>query len=287
MPGFLAYDFMQRALAAGLLVGAAAATVGLFVVLRRLALLGDTLAHVALAGVAAGLLLDVYPVLAGLASTLLGALVVEGLRVPFRRFGELATAITLAASLGLAVVLLALGRGFNADLLGYLFGSLVTVTPADVLAVAVLALVVLGAAAILFRPLFFVTLDEDLARASGLPVRALNLAFALLTAATVAVTMRVVGVLLVSSLLVLPVATGLQVARSFRGAWLLAVAFAELAVAVGLATAFYLDLPPGGTIVLTAVAQLLAVLGARRLRRGARPARAAGPDRTASLHPVA
>ncbi|QIA27709.1 metal ABC transporter permease [Thermaerobacter sp. PB12/4term] len=273
MPDFLAYDFMQRALAAGLLVAAAAATVGLFVVLRRLALLGDTLAHVALAGVAAGILLGVYPVLTGLAGTLAGALAVEGLRVPFRRYGELATAVILATSLGLAVVLLAVGRGFNTDLLGYLFGSLVTVGPADVVTVAVLTVLVVGVATLLFRPLFFLTLDEDLARASGLPVRTLNVIFALLTGATVAVTMRVVGVLLVSSLLVLPVATSLQLARSFRAAWLLSVLFAELAVTVGLAAAFYLDLPPGGTIVLTAVAQLLLAIAARRpydrLRTGA------------------
>jgi len=266
------FDFMARAFAAGTIVALAAPVIGLFLVLRRMSLIGDALAHVSLAGVAAGFLVNVYPVLVALLFALGAGMAIEYLQERFRRQGELAVAITLAASVALAGVLFSLGGAANVDLFSYLFGSLMTVTPPDVVLIGLLGAVVMAAVALLYKELFALTLDEDLARTSGLPVRELRLAFTGLTAAAVAVTMRVVGVLLVSSLMVLPVAASLQLARSFRGALLLAVACAEVAVWSGLLAAYFWDLPPGGTVVLAAVAILGAVLLAKRWFPGTGPA---------------
>nr|PZN37151.1 MAG: metal ABC transporter permease [Bacillota bacterium] len=260
------FGFMNRALLAGAMVGLICPVVGLFLVLRRLSLIGDTLAHVSLAGVAAGLVLKVYPVVTGLLFSLVAGLGIEKLREQYQRYGELAVAITLSSAAALSVILLSLGNAMNVDLFSYLFGSIMGVTAYDLWLIGGVGLGVLLVAGALFKELFFVTFDEELARASGLPVRALNVLYTLLTAVTVAVAMRVVGVLLVSSLLVLPVAASLQVARSFRGALALGVLFGEVSVLAGLVSAYYLDLAPGGTVVLTAVLLLLGVLGARRLR---------------------
>lgn len=270
MPDMLQFGFMQRALLAGLVVGAVAPAIGTFLVMRRLSLFGDTLAHVSLAGVAAGFLWNIYPVLSALGFSLLAATAIERLRRAYPQHGELALATTLSAGVGLAAVLMSLHTGAG-DLMAYLFGNIVTIDWADVITVAMAGTVGMGVIVWLYKDLLTAALDEELARLSGLPVRRLGLLFALLTAATVAVTMRLVGVLLVSSLMVLPVAAALQVARSFRATLLWAVAFGELAVLLGLTFAFYLDLSPGGTVVLTAVALLLttfALAKAGRQRAG-------------------
>ncbi len=271
MPEILQYGFMNRALMAGAVVGLICPVIGMFLVLRRLSLIGDTLAHVSLAGVAAALLMKVHPVVTALCFSLAAGLGIEKLRETYRRYAELAVAITLSFSVALAVVLISLGKSFNADLFSYLFGSIMTVTHQDVWIIAGLGLAILLAVGVLFKELFLITFDEELASVGGLPVRALSILFTVLTAVTVAATMRVVGVLLISSLMVLPVATSLQLARSFRSAMLLSVLFAEVAVLGGLFSAYYLDLAPGGTVVLTAVAILLAVLGGQRFF-GPRPA---------------
>lgn len=269
LPEMLQFGFMQRALLAGVVIGAVAPAIGTFLVMRRLSLFGDTLAHVSLAGVAAGLLWNVYPLLSALGFSLLAAGAMERLRRAYPRHGELALATTLSAGIGLAAVLISLYRGAG-DLLAYLFGNIVTISWPDVAVVAGAGTAALAAVMWLYDDLVSAALDEELASIAGLPIRALGLLFALLTAATVAVTMRLVGVLLVSSLMVLPVAAALQLARSFRGVVAWAIAIGEMAVIGGLTLAFYLDLAPGGTVVLTAVALLLGALAAaRRVRRRA------------------
>lgn len=266
------YDFMVRALMAGTLVALLAPVVGTFLVLRRLSLMGDALAHVALAGLAGGLWLGVYPTGTALGLAVAAGAAMEVLRARYRRHGELAVAITLAASVALAAVFFSLGGTGGIDLFAYLFGSVLTVSPADVTLIAGLTLAVLGVVAVLYRDLLALTLDEELARVTGLPVGALNGLFTMMAAAAVAASMRVVGVLLVSSLMVLPVAASLQVARSFRAALGLSVLFGQLAVGAGLVVAYWLNLPPGATVVLAAVVLLLGALAARRLWPGLGPA---------------
>lgn len=249
----LQYGFMQRALAAGGLLAVAAPAVGVFLVLRRLSPIADTLAHVALAGVGAGVLLGISPALGALVFTLVGALGVERLRSSGQLFGEAALALFLAGGLAVALILLSFARGFNADLLGYLFGAVTAVRPDDLAWIAALSLTVAGSVALFYKDLFVLTFDEEAARVQGVPVDTLNLLLAVLVAVTVVVGMRVVGVLLTSALLVIPALTAMRVARSFQATLALAVGFAVASVLVGLVGSFYLDLAPSGAVVLVSL----------------------------------
>ena len=192
--------------------------IGVFLVPRRLSLIADTLAHVALAGVALGLLMGASPVLGALVVTVLGALGMERLRSRGALQGDAALAVFLSGGFALAVVLISLAHGFNADLFAILFGSILTVSPADVWLISALGAVVVATVLLSYRRLFAITLNEDLARTSGVPVTALNLMLTVLTALTTVVAMRMVGVLLVSAMIVIPTLTGFALGRSFRRA---------------------------------------------------------------------
>ncbi|HEY3367615.1 MAG TPA: metal ABC transporter permease [Symbiobacteriaceae bacterium] len=264
-----AFAFMQRALLAGAMVAVICPAIGLFLVLRRMGQFGDALAHVSLAGVAAGMLMQAYPVAIGLAFSVAAALGMDWFRQSYKRYGELSVAIMLSASMGLAVVLLSIAadRGAGAGgVLSYLFGSLMTVTALDLYVIGGLGLLVLLTLLLLYKELLAITFDEEHARVSGLPVGLVNTIYMVLTAAVVAMAMRVVGVLVVSGLVVVPVATALQVARSFRGAFAISVGAGLLAMLVGLVVSSALNLAPGGVVVLTAVAILLVVAGYKRIR---------------------
>lgn len=257
--------FMQRALLVSVMVAVICPAIGLVLVLRRLAQFGDTLAHVSLAGVAAGLMTRVYPVLTALIFAVAASLGIDLLRKTYRRYSELSVAITLSASLALAVVLLSMARGNGGEVMGYLFGSVMTVTSMDIFLIAGLGSLVFLLLLAIYKELVAVTFDEDLAKLGGLPVGLINTLFIAMTAITVAITMRVVGVLLVSSLMVVPVATALQLARSFRGALILSIGAGVISVVTGLLFAYGLDLAPGGTMVLSAVALLAVVIAVKRL----------------------
>lgn len=248
-------DYMQLALIAGLVVGACAPLVGGFLVQRRMSLLGDGIGHVAFAGVAAGLLMGVWPVWTALVAAVIAALGIEWLRARGRTSGDLALAVFfyggIAAGAVLASRATAIGR--PANILPFLFGSILTVTTGDTVAVAVIGVVIVATIAVAGRALLAVVIDEETARVAGLPVDALNAALAVLTAVTVVAAMRVVGLLLVAALLVLPVATARLLARSFRSTMLVAVAVGVLAVLVGLGFARVWGLAPGGTIVLVTI----------------------------------
>lgn len=262
----LEHSFMQRALLAGLIVAVVCPAIGLFLVLRRLAQYGDTLAHVSLAGVAAGMLTKTYPVYTALLFSVGASLLMDWLRRSYARYSELSVAIMLSASLGLAVVLLSMSRAAGGDVLGYLFGSLMTVNERELYVIGGLGVFVLLVLLALYKELLSVTFDEEHARIGGMPVQLINKIFMILTAMTVAMAMSVVGVLLVTSMIVVPVATALQVARSFRGALLVGVLVGLVSVVVGITASFWLDLAPGGTVVLTAVGMLMVVVIYKRAR---------------------
>jgi zinc transport system permease protein len=266
-PEILEYGFMHRALAAGAVTALICPAIGVFLVPRRLSLIADTLAHVALAGVALGLVLGISPVVGALAVTIAGAVGIERLRARGTLQGDASLAVFLSGGFALAVVLISLARGFNADLFAVLFGSILTVSPTDVWLIVTLGAVVGIAIAAFHRQLLLVALDEDLARTSGVPVAAVNLMLTLLTALTTVVAMRMVGVLLVSAMIVIPTLTGFVIARSFRQAMLIAIAMALLSVVTGLIAAFYLSLAAGGAIVLTALVIFAGATLARRLAR--------------------
>ncbi|MEA2703865.1 MAG: zinc transport system permease protein [Actinomycetota bacterium] len=263
-------DYMELALAAGVVVGASAPLIGTFLVQRRLSLLGDGIGHLAFAGVAFGLLVGIWPVWTALAVAVVGAVGMERLRSRGRASGDLALALFFYSGIAAGVVLVGLSDSFNAGLLTYLFGGILTVSRQDVLLVAGLGALIVLTVAVCGRAMFAVVLDEESARVGGLPVDGLNSLLAALAAITVVAAMRVVGILLVAALMVLPVATAQLVARSFRSTlWMSAVIGAAAAVA-GLAAARIWGLAPGGTIVLVAAAifaiTATASLGRRSLR---------------------
>ena len=265
-------DYMQLALIAGLVVGACGPLIVAFVVEKRMALLGDGLGHLAFAGVAIGLLTDVWPIWTALIAAVAGAIVVEWLRSHGRASGDLALAMIFYGGIALAVVVASrTPEGSSVNIVPYLFGSILTVTASDVRVIVVLGVVIVATLLLAGRALFAIVLDEESARVAGLPVDALNTLLAALTAVTIVAAMRVVGVLLVAALMVLPVAASRLVARSFRGTLLGAVLVGIASVVGGLAAARQWDLAPGGSIVLTTVAifAVTAVIGSVRGRSGA------------------
>ena len=259
-------QYMQLALAAGLVVGACAPLIGTFLVHKRLSLMGDGVGHVAFAGVAAGLLAGVSPLWTALGAAVVGAVGIEWLRLRGRASGDLALAVFFYSGIAGGVVLTGLAGSLDAGVLSYLFGSILTVSPADTVAIVALGAAILAAVALGWRAMFAVVLDEESARVAGLPVDALSLGLAALAAVTVVAAMRVVGVLLVAALMVLPVGTAQRLARSFRATLAWAVAVGTASVVAGLVAARAAGLAPGATIVLVAAGAFLAAAVGERAR---------------------
>ena len=261
-------EFMRLALGAGAVVGVLAPAVGFFLVQRRQSLTGDGIGHVAFAGVAAGILLDVAPVLTALVAAILGGIAIELLRSRGGAAGDQALALVFYTGIALGVVLISAAGALNVDLFQYLFGSILTVTRSDLVVIAALGAVGLAVVGLLYRPLAGVVIDEEGARVAGVPIGALNIAVAALAAVTVALSMRVVGILLVAALMVLPVSAAERVAWSMRSTLVLAMAIGLGASLAGLTVSYYADLPPGGTIVLVAagVFAICAIAGSVRGR---------------------
>lgn len=248
------YSFIVRGLEAGVIVAIVAPLIGIFLVLRRYALIADTLAHVSLAGVALGLLFGVNPVLTALGASLVASLGIERLRNSKRVYGESALALFLSGSLALAVVILSIGHGFNANLLNYLFGSIVTVTSNDVLTMVVLAVVVILILGIFYKQLVWVTFDEEAAKVGGIRTRLINTILIVLAAFVVSLSIPIVGALLISALIVIPVITALQFKKSFAKTIIWAEIISIFSVISGIFASFYLNLSTGGTIVLIMLA---------------------------------
>ncbi|GAA1145151.1 metal ABC transporter permease [Ornithinicoccus hortensis] len=270
MAEILSLDFMRNALLAALLVGAAAPLVGIFLVQRRLSLIGDGMGHVALAGVAIGVFLDTQPLVTAMAAAVFAGVAIEVIRARGRTSGDIALAVMFYGGIAAGVVIINRVDGSQtANLTGYLFGAITTTSGQDLVVFGVLCAVIMGVTLVLHQRLFAVAGDEEYARASGLPVMALNITLSVLTAVTVVVSMRVVGLLLISALMIVPNAAAQQVARSFRTTMVWAVAFGVLSSVGGVVTSFYADTAAGGTIVLLAIAVFLAVAGATGLARAA------------------
>jgi zinc transport system permease protein len=275
----LNYAFMQRALLAALLVGVTAPAIGIYLVQRRQALMGDGIGHVALTGVGLGFLLNTSPVWVATAVAVLGSVVMELIRWYGKTRGDLALAMLFYGGMAGGVMLMSLSdAGSNANLGTYLFGSITTVSPEDMSTICVLAGLVLLITVGLRRQLFAVCQDEEFARVTGLPVRLLNLLIAVTAAVTVTVAMRVVGLLLVSALMVIPVAAAQQISRSFAVTFGLAIGIGTAVTLTGTATSYYVDVPSGATIVLLAIGLfviftgLAAPLAKKRARAAAEPA---------------
>lgn len=254
----LDYAFMQRALLAAVLVGITAPAIGIYLVQRRQALMGDGIGHVAMTGVGLGFMLSWSPVWMATLVSVLGAVLMELIRWYGRTRGDIALAMLFYGGMAGGVMLINLAPGgTNANLMSFLFGSLSTVSQEDITAICVLAAFVIVMTLALRRQLFAVSQDEEFARVTGLPVRALNLLTAITAAVTVTVAMRVVGLLLVSALMVVPVAAAQQLTRSFAATFAIAVAIGVSVTIGGTVTSYYQDVPPGATIVLLAIAAFM------------------------------
>ncbi|MER8066914.1 metal ABC transporter permease [Streptomyces sp. NPDC094034] len=270
--------FMQRALIAAVLVGITAPAVGIYLVQRRQALMGDGIGHVAMTGVGLGFLLSTSAIWTATLVSVAGAVTMELIRAYGRTRGDIALAMLFYGGMAGGVLLINLApNGSNGSLSTYLFGSLSTVSPADVTAISLLAAFVVLVTVGLRRQLFAVSQDEEFARVTGLPVRALNLLIAVTAAVTVTVAMRVVGLLLVSALMVVPVAAAQQITRSFVVTFVLSVVIGTAVTLAGTVTSYYQDVPPGATIVLIAIGVfvVLTALSTPLARRRARALRAA------------
>ena len=266
----LGLEFMQRAYLAGMAAGIVTPVVGTFLVLRRLALIADGLGHISFAGVAASLLLGLNPVVGALLVAVAGSVGIERLRARGRVAGDVAIGIYAALGLGLGLILARAAGAANVDLMGFLFGSLVTIGPADVRWIAIVAALTLAVIGFLYKEILSISVDEEAARAAGIPVDRINQALVTLAALTVVVGMRVVGVLLVTTLMVLPVAASMQLARGLGRTILYAAGLGVTAVVAGLTLAYLVDVPAGAMIVVVAAVLYALALGTRRLR-DARP----------------
>lgn len=254
------YGFVLRGLEAGMIVALIAPLIGIFLVLRRYSLIADTLAHVSLAGVALGLLLNISPILSALGVTIVSSLGIERLRTTKRIYGESALALFLSGSLAVATILLSLGHGFNTNLFNYLFGSIVTVTQTDVYTIAILALIVVAVLTAFYKELVYITFDEESAQVGGIPTRRINTLLIVLAALTISLSIPIIGILLIAALIVIPVIAALQLRKSFAQTILYAEGISLFSVLAGIFTSFYLDLSTGGTIVLIMLAIFLLIM---------------------------
>ena len=259
MAAILEYDFMRRAFLVGILLAVIIPCIGIIVVLKRLSMIGDALSHTSLAGVAAGLILDINPILGAVAACIAAALGIEAIRKKIPKFSEMSIAIIMSAGVGLAGVLSGFVKN-AANFNSFLFGSIVAISDFEMVLVACISCAVLLTFIFLYKELFYIALDERAARLAGIPVRGINFIFTILTAVTVSVAARTVGALIVSSLMVVPVACAMQFGKSYKQTVLYSVCFAVFFTVTGLFLSYYMRLKPGGTIVLIGVLCLVVIL---------------------------
>ncbi|KMK75979.1 metal ABC transporter permease [Alkalihalobacillus pseudalcaliphilus] len=273
---FLRYDFLQNALWVGIMVGFLAPILGVFLVVRRLSLIADALSHITLSGIAFSLLLGksipffsmLNPLYIGMVFSVGGALLIERLRNSFRHYQEVAIPIILSGGIGLGVLFISLADGFNNDLFNYLFGSVMAVSRSDVWTILFITLVVSFVLVVFYKEFFFLSFDEEQATVSGLNRRFFHILFIVMVALVIAASMRVVGILLVSSLMTLPVAAAIRFARGFKQMFIYSVLFSQISVLSGLMAAFQLDIAPGGTIVLIAVIIFIGAVSFEKIKHG-------------------
>ncbi len=259
--GILQYEFLRNSFLTGMIVGVIAPLLGAFIVVRRLSLIADALSHVTLAGIAANLLLakrfaffaGISPLYMGTLFSVGGALLIEKLRGQYKHFQELSIPVIMSGGVALGVIFISLADGFNTDLFSYLFGSVSAVSRMDLYLIIFISIVVIAVVFALYKELFALSFDEEHAKASGLQVKGIHFIFIFLVALVISASMRIVGILLVSSLMTLPVAASIRIAKGFKQTIFLSIIFGEMSVLGGLTVSYHLDLAPGGTIVMLAV----------------------------------
>jgi zinc transport system permease protein len=264
----ISYGFVQRALLAGILIAVSSSILGLFLVLRRLSLIGDGLAHVTFGSVAVILLIGISPLyitLAALPLVMLSSLAILQLTRAKRIHGDAAIGIISSLGIAVGIILASLAGGYNVDLLSYLFGNILTVNQTELWLSFIVFLIVLFTIIFFYHDLFAVTFDEELAQTMGIKTKRINVILLLLTAVVAVLAMKVAGIMLVSAMLILPPLTALQLSISFRMTIIAAVCFSILSVISGIIFSFLLNLPAGGTIVICNVGLLIIIFGAKKI----------------------
>lgn len=247
---FLNYGFTQRAIVAGSFIALLCSMLGIFLVLRRLSLIADGLAHVSFGSVAIGLLLKIYPLYASIPLVLLSSYGIMKLMEKARLYGDAAIGLVSAFSIAIGILIASKAGGFNIDLFSYLFGNILAISKEEVILSVVLSCIVILIIMLFYNELFSVTFDEDLALVSGIKAKRINSVLILLTAITVVLAMKIVGILLVSALLVLPAVSAFQISKSFRSSIFFACLFSIISVLLGIFISFNYNLPTGATIVI-------------------------------------
>ncbi len=261
------YDFMRRAFVVAIVIAVIAPCIGTPIVLKRLSAIGDATSHSALAGIAMGLVLGINPILGAVVFSVIAVLGIELLRKHFGKFSEIATVVVMSAGIGLTAVLSGFISDGTANLNSFLFGSIVAIKDFEMYLTMGLGIAVIVVSLLLYRELFFITFDEEGAKLAGVRVGSVNLVLMLLTAVTVSVASRIVGALMISSLIVLPVATAMMIAKSYKQTMWYSILLAEVFTITGLFMSYYLDLRPGGTIVLLGVIVLVVIAAVTAKKR--------------------
>ena len=265
MDNIFQYAFMQRAFVVAAIIAVIAPCIGVSIVLKRLSAIGDATSHSALAGIAFGLLLGINPILGAVMFSIFAVIGIEVFRKSFGKYSEIATVVVMSAGIGLTAVLSGFITNGSTNINSFLFGSIVAITDFELYLTIGLGIAVIITSILLYKELFFVTFDEEAAKLAGVPVGGINLVLMLLTAVTVA--SRIVGALMISSLLVIPVAAAMMIAKSYKQTIWWSIAFAEFFTVAGLFISYYLDLRPGGTIVLLGVVFLIVIIACTSKRR--------------------
>ncbi|MGN9161579.1 metal ABC transporter permease [Clostridium sulfidigenes] len=253
------YEFMQNAFLAAIFISILCPMVGVFLVLKRHSMMGDTLAHSAFAGVAIGLVMGFNPIICAFIFTTICGLSIEFLRDYYKKYAELILSIVLTFSVGIGITLISTGKA-SGNVNSYLFGSILTVTKADLIIMVILSCISILVIYFLYDKLLYTTFDEEGAKISGINVKAVNYIFSLLVGATISVSIRIMGILVMSSMIALPVATALQLDKGFKPTLLLSILFGFIDIILGLIFSYILNCAPGGTIALTSVVILIIII---------------------------
>ncbi len=247
---YLNYTFIQRAYLAGSFIAVLCAMLGLFLVLRKLSLIGDGLSHVSFGAIALGLFLGIYPFYVAIPLVLIASYFILKLTEKAKMYGDAAIGVVSSLSIASGVILASLSKGFNVDLFSYLFGNILAISTQEVYLSLGLSMAVLLVIILLYNDFFSATFDEEYARITGIQTKRLHLILTSLTAVTVVLAVKVVGIMLVSALLILPAVTALQIAKGFKTAMLIAISASVISVLFGITASFFLDLPAGATLVI-------------------------------------
>ncbi len=265
---FFQYDFIQRAYLAGSFIAVLCAMLGLHLVLRKLSLIGDGLSHVSFGAIALGLFFGFYPFYVAIPVVIIGSYIILRLTERARVYGDAAIGIVSSIGIASGVILASLSKGFNVDLFSYLFGNILAISNQEIYLSLSLSIVVLLIILLFYNDLFSVTFDEEFAKITGVNTELINLVLTSLTAITVVLAIKVVGIMLVSALLILPAVTALQISKGFKGAMLISAVDAVISVLFGITLSFFLDLPAGATIVMINVVFFATALFYKRFISG-------------------